>query len=143
MWRGLFARATFGIQTNGLFRDLFFSRRRGKLYQGQRTILVGIKGSKTRFSSRTWVYGYVFRHSERPAFIGVEFVELLLLLVFLRVAESGSHEGDGDDGRECCVYFLLGLFWFVLGEDWWRAIGFYVATLDPSEPSGAGCFTCR
>jgi hypothetical protein len=36
-----------------------------------------------------------------------------LLGFVLRVAESGSHEGDSDNGRECCVYFHLGLVWFV------------------------------
>jgi hypothetical protein len=137
------ARATFGIQANGLFRDLFFGRRRGKLYQGQRTVLVGITVSKSRFSFRSFDFGCVFRQSERPAFIGVEFVELYLLLVFLRVAESGSHEGDSDDSRECCVYFHLGLFWFVccwfvLGE---IAEGLTTERTEMEENQGLGVLT--
>jgi hypothetical protein len=30
----------------------------------------------------------------------------------LRVADSGSHEGDCDDGRECCGFFHLGFRFF-------------------------------
>jgi hypothetical protein len=36
-----------------------------------------------------------------------------LLGFVLRVADSGPHEGDSDDGRECCGFFHLG-FWFLV-----------------------------
>ena len=96
-------RLELGERRNGLFRGIRGGRFRfggspRPLIETHRAVFIGIEFREPCVGVRLLGPGFIFLKGDCSIFVSIEFFELLGFDTVLRVADSGSHEGDCDDG---------------------------------------------
>ena len=87
----------------GLFRGIRGGRFRfggspRPLFETHRAVFIGIEFREPCVGVRLLGPGFIFLKGDCSIFVSIEFFELIGFDTVLRVADSGSHEGDCDDG---------------------------------------------
>lgn len=110
MWRGPIARATIQMELLWSVSSFlwlgFLAAWRGKLFQADGAVLVGIESRELLVGSvRISRCGFEFLQADRSVFVGIEFVKFLLWTrtlsgCVLCLAEGGAHECQAN-GEGC------------------------------------------